>query len=128
MYMHLSQNNNANMITYMVTYNRLSGFFFALYCMFYNIMWMLIFCYYIFVYLYLLHESGNICLSWKKKICVFYLAKSLNMLCFISMIDNTTHFDEIQGAIPLSSFAAHLYTIILLKTWCSLHFQLCQMY
>lgn len=52
-----------------------------------------------------------------KKICVLYLAKSLNMLCFISMIDNTTHFDEIQGAIPLSSFAAHLYyTIILLKT------------
>lgn len=92
---------------------------FVLYCLIYNrLMLIFFFCSYIFVW-YLLFESDYICLPREK--LVFYLAQSLNTLCFISMMDNRVHFHEIQRAILLSSSAHFYHTIILLQTCYSLH-------
>lgn len=87
-----------------------------LYCLFYNMLMLIFFCCYIFVW-YLLFESEYICLPREK--LVFYLAQSLNTLCFISMMDNRVHFHEIQRAILLSS-SAHFYHTIILQTLYSL--------
>lgn len=91
---------------------------FILYCLFYNMLILNFFCCYIFVW-YMLFESEYICLPREK--LVFYLAQSLNMLCFIFMMDNKVHFHEFQRAILLSSSAHFYHTIILFQTWYSLY-------